>query len=409
MKMKPFNHSTRIGLLPRLFGLSTCLGLVLAVWTAAPRASAQTPAGLSIQTYAGLTITGAVGTVYSVEYVADLAQTNAWVSLTNLVLPTSPYLWLDAGCPATGRRYYRAVAVGEPPVPVMVAIPAGSFTMGSPSNEVGRYAAEGPQTWVTISYGFSIGKYEVTQAEYQGLMGCNPSIWICDTNGVADASRPVEGVTWYDATNYCARLTQRERARGGIGSNWVYRLPTEAEWEYACRAGTTTRFSYGDDPGYALLANYAWYGETFGGTTHPVGQKLPNPWGLYDMHGNVCGSGARTGWPSIILVGPRLTRRGLIRGGAAPCAAGPCLGLVTTAGRRLAARRGRRPRATTDSGLCWPQLSREGVGSGVVCTRPKAQWQGRSLKAWRPARRAGRRRRGRLRLAPAASPRWETF
>jgi formylglycine-generating enzyme required for sulfatase activity len=132
-----------------------------------------------------------------------------------------------------------------------------------------------------------MGKYEVTQGEYQALMGCNPSIWICDTNGVADTNRPLEGVTWYDATNYCARLTQRERAAGRIATNWVYRLPTEAEWEYACRAGTTTRFSYGDDPGYTLLANYAWYGESFGDTTHPVGQKLPNPWGLYDMHGNV--------------------------------------------------------------------------------------------------------------------------
>ena len=289
MKIEPFNHSTRRGLLPRLFGLSTCLGLVLAVWAAAPRASAQTPAGLSIQTYAGLTITGAVGTVYSVEYVTDLAQTNAWVSLTNLALPTNPYLWLDAGCPATGQRYYRAVAVGEPPVPEMVPIPAGSFTMGSPLTEVDRLSDEGPQTAVTISRGFSMGKHQVTQGEYQALMGNNPSACTANnpSNPTSDLNRPVEQVSWYDATNYCAKLTQRERAAGRIATNWVYRLPTEAEWEYACRAGTTTRFSYGDDPGYALLGNYGWYSANFGSSTHPVGQKLPNPWGLYDMHGNV--------------------------------------------------------------------------------------------------------------------------
>jgi formylglycine-generating enzyme required for sulfatase activity len=97
----------------------------------------------------------------------------------------------------------------------------------------------------------------------------------------------VEQVSWNDATAYCAALTQRERVAGRIGTNVVYRLPTEAEWEYACRGWTSTRFSYGDDPGYTNLTNYAWYGGNSGGTTHPVGQKLPNPWGLYDMHGNV--------------------------------------------------------------------------------------------------------------------------
>jgi len=94
-------------------------------------------------------------------------------------------------------------------------------------------------------------------------------------------------VTWFDATNYCATLTQRERAAGRIATNSVYRLPTEAEWEYGCRAWTSTRFSYGDDPGYTNLTDYGWYPDNRGGTTHPVGQKLPNAWGLHDMHGNV--------------------------------------------------------------------------------------------------------------------------
>jgi formylglycine-generating enzyme required for sulfatase activity len=234
---------------------------------------------LNLQLYAGLSITGSVGNVYAVEYVTDLAQTNSWRCLEFLQLPASPYLWADKSAPATGRRFYRAVQTGAPTN--MVFIPPGTFRMGSPTNEVDRYDGEGPQTEVTISRGFWMGKYEVTQGEYLAVMGTNPSSFTGDTN------LPVEMVTWYDATNYCATLTQRERGVGRIGTNSVYRLPTEAEWEYACRGWTSTRFSYGDDPGYTNLTLYAWYYGNRGGTIHPVGQKLPNPWGLYDMHGNV--------------------------------------------------------------------------------------------------------------------------
>jgi len=268
--------------------------LCLAVWAAGPRATAQTAAELDIQMYAGLTITGAVGTVYSVEYVTDLAQTNnasAWRSLEFLQLPATNYLWFDATAPATGRRFYRAVVFAAPTN--LVFIPPGTFRMGSPTNEVDRNDDEGPQTAVTISRGFWMGKYEVTQGEYLAVMGNNPSLCNGDrtdeglANYGTDLSRPVETVTWDDATNYCATLTQRERSVGRIPTNCIYRLPTEAEWEYACRAWTSTRFSYGDDLSYTNLPNYAWYGDNSGGTTHPVGQKLPNPWGLYDMHGNV--------------------------------------------------------------------------------------------------------------------------
>jgi formylglycine-generating enzyme required for sulfatase activity/arylsulfatase A-like enzyme len=163
----------------------------------------------------------------------------------------------------------------------MVFIPPGKFLMGSPANEADRYPDEGPQTTVTIGHGFWMGKYEVTQEEYLAVTGSNPSHF------TGDLKRPVDSVTWEDATNYCAKLTERERAAGRIAANAVYRLPSEAEWEYACRAGTTTRFSYGDDPDYTKLTDYAWYRENAGFTTHPVAQKLPNPWGLYDMYGNV--------------------------------------------------------------------------------------------------------------------------
>jgi formylglycine-generating enzyme required for sulfatase activity len=97
----------------------------------------------------------------------------------------------------------------------------------------------------------------------------------------------VESVSWNEATEYCTKLTERERLAERIAPNSVYRLPTEAEWEYACRGWTSTRFSYGDDPGYTNFINHGWYRANSYDQTHPVGRKLPNPWGLYDMHGNV--------------------------------------------------------------------------------------------------------------------------
>jgi formylglycine-generating enzyme required for sulfatase activity len=285
-----------------------------------PRAVAQTPAGLDLQLYAGLTITGTVGTVYSVEYVTDLAQTNnasAWRCVEFLQLPASLYLWTDKSAPAKDRRFYRAVAMAAPTN--MVFIPPGTFRMGSPANEVDREDREGPQMAVTISRGFWMGKYEVTQGEYLAVMGSNPS-WFTTNNGYShDLSRPVEQVSWEDATNYCGQLTQQERAAGRIATNDAYRLPTEAQWEYACRAWTSTRFNYGDDPGYTNLTNYAWYWDNSGETTHPVGQKSPNQWGLYDMHGNVweyC-QDRQSEYPGGIVVDPQGPARGslVIRGG----------------------------------------------------------------------------------------------
>ena len=154
--------------------------------------------------------------------------------------------------------------------------------MGSPPDEVGRFLdKEEPQTHVILTRGYWICRYEVTQGEYRSVVGFNPSLF------KGDPQRPVEDVTWFNAVDYCTKLTAREREAGNLPEGFEYRLPTEAEWEYAARAGTTTRFSYGDDPDYNGSGNYAWYGGNSGLRTHPVGQKLPNPWGIYDLHGNV--------------------------------------------------------------------------------------------------------------------------
>ena len=146
-----------------------------------------------------------------------------------------------------------------------VLIPAGTFIMGT-----AEYDDATPHQ-VTISKPFGIGKYPVTQREWTMIMGNNPSRFKGD-------SRPVEQVSWNDCQEFIRKLNVRECVN-------KYSLPTEAEWEYACRAGSRTRFCYGDSD--HVLPQYAWFDNTSGGETHPVGQLNPNVWGLYDMHGNV--------------------------------------------------------------------------------------------------------------------------
>ncbi len=170
----------------------------------------------------------------------------------------------------------------------LAAIPAGRFMMGSPENEPKRCDDEGPQREVELTKGFYLGVYPVTQDEYQQVVGNNPSHF------TGDGRRPVETVTWFDAVAFCNRLSEREQLtpfyaaegeRVQIAGGNGYRLPTEAEWEFACRAGTTTRWWFGEDE--KPLAEFAWYSSNSAGTTHPVGEKPANPWGLHDVHGNV--------------------------------------------------------------------------------------------------------------------------
>jgi formylglycine-generating enzyme required for sulfatase activity len=161
----------------------------------------------------------------------------------------------------------------------MVALPAGEFMMGSPKDEEGRYADEGPQHKVSVP-GFWMGKFPITQTQYQAVMGKNPSEF--KRNGV---NRPVEQVSWHDAVAFCERLSQH--------TGRTYRLPSEAEWEYACRARTATPFHFGVPISHELAHYDANIGKVlasfvFGvGGTAEVGQFPANNFGLYDMHGNV--------------------------------------------------------------------------------------------------------------------------
>ncbi|MCZ8118819.1 MAG: SUMF1/EgtB/PvdO family nonheme iron enzyme [Microcystis sp. LE18-22.4A] len=158
----------------------------------------------------------------------------------------------------------------------MVSLPAGEFLMGSPDSDPDARDWEKPQHQVQVN-SFAIGKYPVTQAQYQAVMGTNPSHFKNNSWFKNNLQNPVEQVSWNDAQAFCQKLSQI--------TGKTYRLPTEAEWEYACRAGTTTRYYFGDDA--SQLGDYAWYDGNSQKTTHPVGQKRPNAWGLYDMIGNV--------------------------------------------------------------------------------------------------------------------------
>jgi formylglycine-generating enzyme required for sulfatase activity len=181
-------------------------------------------------------------------------------------------------------RAVRAVTV---PVPGMVWIAPGTFTMGSPPKEVDRRDYEGPQTKVTLSQGFWLGKHEVTQREWEAVMGSNPS----QIKG--DADLPVETVSWEEAIEYCRKVTLRERAARRISQRYKYSLPTEAQWEYACRAGTKSATAFGErltSTQANFNGNYPYNGGVTGpdlGKTAKVGSYAPNAWGLYDMHGNV--------------------------------------------------------------------------------------------------------------------------
>lgn len=216
---------------------------------------------------------------------------------------------LIGGCvPQLSQIFPSSDSSAPPPAPIpmeFVLIPAGSFTMGADPDFESN--TKMPQHAVTISKPFYMAKYEVTQAQWQEVMGDNPAHFTGPNN-------PVENVSWEDAQEFIRLLNAKEGHNG-------YRLPTEAEWEYAARAGTSSAYSFGDDKNE--LAGYAWFSGNAGGKTHPVGEKGPNPWGLYDVHGNVFewvqdwnGRSSYANKPVTDPTGPLTGSHRVIRGGA---------------------------------------------------------------------------------------------
>jgi len=206
---------------------------------------------------------------------------------------------------------YVTVKIGAGTPLRMVLIPAGTFMMGSPEAEtsggkpLGPRPNEWPQHKVTITHAFYLSVYKTTQEQFEEIMATNPSKF-------PEKHNPVDGVIWDDAAAFCRKASEK--------SGKALHLPTEAQWEYAVRAGTATSYSFGADENQ--LPEYSWFHETSKGTTHPVGQKKPNAWGLFDVHGltwEYCSdyyADSYQGSDSTDPVGPAVGTAHAVRGGA---------------------------------------------------------------------------------------------
>ena len=231
-----------------------------------------------------------------INYTGTLLQSTDAVNWTEIASASSPYKVKISDkklffCAKGETSKNMTIPLSDTVSLDMIWIEPGTFMMGSPTDELGRDSDE-TQHQVTLTRGYWLGKYEVTQAQYEAVMGTNPSYF-------KGADFPVEQVTWNDAVKFCEWLTVQERVAGRLPEGYEYTLPTEAQWEYACRAGTTTAFNNGTNiptmlqredrpcPNLDPLAWYYYNSGEYDGEPFPVGQKQPNAWGLYDMHGNV--------------------------------------------------------------------------------------------------------------------------
>jgi len=197
---------------------------------------------------------------------------------------------------------------------VKIAAAGTTFQMGSDYTETGRYSDEGPAHAVTFTTDYYIGKYELTQGQWKAIMnGSNPSYF------KSGDDLPVENISWNDLNNAGGFLEKINALKPAGYSG--FRLPTEAEWEYAARGGTQTRFYWGDDLSFENAGDYSWNAKNSDSTTHPVGQKSPNKFGLYDMSGNVwelCGDwyAGYGGTPATDPAGPKTGLNRVLRGGS---------------------------------------------------------------------------------------------
>ena len=239
---------------------------------------------LSYQWYKnGQPIAGATGDRYVIEDVnGTLHDGNYTVVVSNDFRIGQPTSLVVDGTPTS----HTVASIGMD----MVFCPPGTFTMGSPSNETGRGTDE-TQHQVTLTNGFYLGKYEVTQAQYETVMTGNSEGLNAKTGSWQNnPNHPVNSVSWNDVQVFLSRLNDMEQTAGRLPTGWKYVLPTEAQWEYACRAGTTTAYSWGNDIN-STRANYNWDGGPNDGNdfkqTRDVGLYAANPWGFFDMQGNV--------------------------------------------------------------------------------------------------------------------------
>ncbi len=234
-------------------------------------------AGLGFGALAGAALAGAVPPVIGVSAFLALLGVAAWLAWSSEPIAVEERAPRRDSEPVYTSRFVD-----------LVPIPGGTFQMGSPKREVGRHDDEGPVHAVHVSP-FACTRYPVTRRLFAEITGSDPGL----PAGDAD-ERPVNNVSWHDAVAFCNQLSEREGLTpcykiDGEKVAWDraakgYRLLTEAEWEYACRAGSTTRWSFGDDE--AALGDHAWFGRN-ANAPRPVGGKKPNLWGLHDMHGNV--------------------------------------------------------------------------------------------------------------------------
>lgn len=283
-----------------------------------PRLHSQN--ALSIQLYPGLTITGAIGSSYIIQYVTNLSETN-WQTLTTLILPSNPHLWMDTSCPATSQRFYRSISA---PTTGMVLIPAGPFVMGDPFND--GSPDEKPTHSVYIS-AFLMDKYLVTKSLWDDVKTWSDvNGYTYDNAGLGKATNhPVHTVNWYDCVKWCNARSQKEGLApcyytdenfvtmyksGQLAFPFVkwnangYRLPTEAEWEKAARGGqngrrfpltntishvyanyiSSTNYSYDIGPSRGNHPTYSTGGTPY---SSPPGAFAANGYGLFDMAGNM--------------------------------------------------------------------------------------------------------------------------